>query len=196
MLNELENQIQKRARREKIQQKVLTMLFRFGTRSSRLAFAPEAALLKRLGLNHDEKWKPEYQIRQAVRRLHKKGLVQFQQRAFGWSVRLSSHGEKLAEKIHNAERIKIKKPEVWDKRWRIVIFDIWERRRGVRDKLRRALQKAGFYRVQHSVWVHPYDCGELISFLRADLKLGQGVLYIIADGIENDAKILEHFNLA
>ena len=77
----------------------------------------------------------------------------------------------------------------------MVIFDIWERRRGVRDKLRRTLEKAGFRRVQDSVWVCPYDCEELVAFLRADLRLGEGILYLIAEGVENDAKLRKLFGL-
>ena len=75
------------------------------------------------------------------------------------------------------------------------MFDIWERRRPIRDKLRRALQKAGFRRIQNSVWVNPYDCEELVALLRADLRLGEGVLYLIAEGVENDQKLRQWFGL-
>lgn len=192
----LETRIQSRARREKIQEKVLLILTRFTTQSTALAFAPDAVLKKRLGLPEGTKWKPTYQIRQALRRLEKKGLLACERTPRGWAARLSPKGEKAAKKLEAAEHIKIKKPNRWDGRWRIVIFDIWERRRGMRDKLRIMLQKAGFYKVQNSVWVHPYDCENLIVFLRADMRLGEGILYIIADGIENDYKIRQHFDLA
>ena len=175
---------------------MLATLFRVTTQSPRLVFAPEKVLLKRLGLPDSQRWKPTYQIRQAVKRLEKRGLVKFQKTSAGWAVKLSARGMEYSKRLHQAEEVTIKKPATWDGRWRIVIFDIWERRRGVRDKLRRLLKKSGFYRVQNSVWVHPYDCAELVTFVRADMHLGQGILYIIADGIENDHKIREHFNLA
>ena len=196
MTGVLETQVQKRATREKIQSKILIVLTRLTTQSSSLAFAPEAVLIKKLGLNDGQKWKPSYQIRQALRRLEKKGLVRYQRTAHGWTACLSPRGKKRAERLDAAERIKIRKPRRWDGRWRIVIFDIWERRRAKRDRLRHLLQKAGFYKIQNSVWVHPYDCEELIAFLRADMHLGQGVLYIIAEGIENDYQIRKHFDLS
>lgn len=192
----LEKQVSKRATREKVQQKVLLVLTRLTTQSSYLTFAPEAVLIKRLGLTDTNKWKPTYQIRQALRRLEKKGLVKSERTQNGWVTRLSQQGEKHAKKLETLEQIKIKKPPKWDGRWRIAIFDIWERRRVMRDKLRHMLEKAGFYKIQNSVWVHPYDCEDLIIFLRADMHLGNGLLYIIADGIENDFKIREHFNLS
>ena len=196
MAGVLETGVQKRARREKIQNKVLIILTRLTTQSSSLAFAPEAVLIKKLGLNDGQKWKPSYQIRQALRRLEKKGLVKYQRTGRGWAAHLSPQGERVAGRLDAAERISIKKPKRWDGRWRIVVFDIWERRRAKRDRLRHLLQKAGFYKIQNSVWVHPYDCEELVAFLRADMHLGQGVLYIIADGIENDFQIRKHFNLS
>src|SRR3989344_2704281 len=103
--------------------------------------------------------------------------------------------EKHSQRLHVAEEIHLQKPKKWDGRWRVVIFDVWERRRNIRNKLRSMLEKAGFLRLQDSVWIYPYDCEELVAFLRADLKLGNGVLYIIAEGIENDAKYRIHFDL-
>lgn len=196
MSKKLETVVKKRAKREKIQQKVALLLVRLTAQSARTTFAPEEVLLKRLNLNNHERWKPSYQLRQAVRRLEKRGLVEFQKGASGWAVRLSPKGKKWVYTLEVRESIKIKQPRQWDGRWRVVIFDIWESRRSMRNKLRHMLKKAGFYMIQNSVWVYPYDCAELVALLRAEMRLGQSVLYIIADGIENDAKIRQYFNLA
>lgn len=56
--------------------------------------------------------------------------------------------------------------------------------------------KVGFVRIQNSVWVYPYDCEELIAFIRADLRLGKGLLYIVAEGIEYDKHLRTHFKLS
>jgi len=45
----------------------------------------------------------------------------------------------------------------WDKKWRLVIFDIAEVTRQVRDLLRLKLKKLGFGMLQESVWITPYD---------------------------------------
>ena len=191
----LETQVRARARREKIQQNILLVLTRLTTHSSSLAFAPEAVLKKHLGLRDSRAGNATYRIRKALRRMEQKNLVVCERTPSGWTTRLSGKGEAFAKRLDKAEVIKIKKPARWDGRWRIVIFDIWERRRAQRDRLRLLLQRAGFYKIQNSVWVHPYDCAELIAFLRAEMRLGQGVLYIIAEGIENDHKIKRYFDL-
>lgn len=193
-MGKLEVQIKKRARRVQIRQKLMLALFRMTTGSASAAFAPEALLRKRL-FPEDTKNSPARRIRQALQRLEAQGMLKRQTTARGLTAILTEEGKKFAEKLHAAERIRIRPPRVWDQKWRIVIFDIWERRRGVRDKLRRTLEKAGFRRVQDSVWVCPYDCEELVAFLRADLRLGEGILYLIAEGVENDAKLRKLFGL-
>ena len=76
-----------------------------------------------------------------------------------------------------------------------LFFDIPERRRGTREKIRATLITLGFIRLQDSVWVYPYDCEDLILILKADFKIGKDVLYIIADQIEYDAPLRTYFNL-
>lgn len=193
-MGKLETQAKEKARRVQIRQKVMLALFRMTTGSSSAAFAPEAVLHKRL-FSQETKGSLARRIRQALQRLEAQGMVKRQTTAGGWTAVLTKEGKKFSEKLHEAERIRIHPPRVWDQKWRIVIFDIWERRRGVRDKLRRTLEKAGFRRVQDSVWVCPYDCEELVAFLRADLRLGEGILYLIAEGVENDAKLRKLFGL-
>jgi len=48
----------------------------------------------------------------------------------------------------------------WDGRWRLVLFDVPESRRAVRDKLRRYLHMRGFGYLQNSVWVTPDPVSE------------------------------------
>lgn len=45
----------------------------------------------------------------------------------------------------------------WDGKWRLVIFDIEEIERHLRDELRRKLKELGFGMVQKSVWLSPHD---------------------------------------
>ena len=193
-MGKLETQTKEKARRVQIRQKIALALFRMTTNSASAAFAPEEILRRRL-FPKDAKGSPARRIRQALQCLEAQGMIKRQTAARGWAAVLTEEGKRFAKKLHAAESIRIRPPRVWDQKWRIVIFDIWERRRGVRDKLRRTLEKVGFRRIQDSVWVCPYDCEELVAFLRADLRLGEGILYLIAEGVENDAKLRKLFDL-
>lgn len=87
------------------------------------------------------------------------------------------------------------RPRKWDGKWRIVIFDVPERRRRARDVLRGTLNRIGFYKLQASVWVYPYDCEELVTLLKSDYSLGKEVLYMIADKLEGDYRLKRVFSL-
>jgi DNA-binding transcriptional regulator PaaX len=159
------------------------------------AFAPNALKL----LKHaDPAWllkrDPARRIRESVSRLKRKGLVEFRIEQGTKRLRLTSRGQKRVDSIWDGTYT-ITVPKRWDKKWRMVIFDIPERRRESRDKIRSLVSRLGFLRLQNSVWVHPYDCEELVTLLKTDLKIGRAVLYIIADAIEFDAPIRRHFRL-
>ena len=90
---------------------------------------------------------------------------------------------------------KLNKDKKWDKKWGVLIFDIPENRRFDRDNIRRALISIGFMRLQDSVWVYPYKCEDLISLLKADTEIGEEVLYMIVEALENDEPIKKYFGL-
>ena len=86
-------------------------------------------------------------------------------------------------------------PRKWDKRWRVLIFDIPEKRAQLRQQLRIALRSIGFIRLQDSVWVYPYDCEDVIQLLKADFSMGYNVLYMIVDMIEGESRLRKQFKL-
>ena len=192
----IEEKVKQKAKRLKIQNVVLTSIY-FAAGLGLILMAPNAARL----LKYVEKYigpKPRLnrRVSQAINRLRERGLIERLQTGRGSALRLTSEGVRLMTSMEEEEKLfEIRKPKRWDGKWRIVIFDIWERRRGVRDRLRNLLQKNGFVKVQNSVWVYPYDCEELFVFLRTNLRLGKGILYIVAEEIEYDEAFRKHFKL-
>lgn len=141
--------------------------------------------------NHDRK----YRLNRAVDRLERQGLVKLVKNKYGvWCVRLTPSGIKQLRKYELSE-LKIEKPKKWDGKYRVVIFDIKEWKRGVRDELRNWLLHLGFVRLQNSVWVYPYDCEDILVLLKSNFKIGKEVLYITADKIENDYWLRKEFSL-
>lgn len=193
---QVEEKVKQRAKRQKIQNAVLASVY-LTAGLGLILMAPNAARL----LKYVEKYigpKPRLNRRmsQAINRLRERGLVERIQIDKGIALRLTKKGAELATSLEEEEKLfEIRKPKKWDYKWRIVIFDIWERRRAVRDRLRTLLQRNGFVKIQNSVWVYPYDCEELFVFLRTNLRLGKGIIYIVAEEIENDASLRKHFIL-
>ena len=94
----------------------------------------------------------------------------------------------------NIDRITIKKPNKWDGKWRIVIFDINNRLRHNRDLLRNKLLNLDFQKIQESVYVYPYNCTKEIELLSSTLSVPNDVIVMIADiiqGEENETKTID-----
>jgi len=97
-------------------------------------------------------------------RMLKTGLVKVKIRGDKTEVSLTTGGyRRLSELKHH--RWRVEQPKAWNGKWHILIFDIEEVKRGIRDRLRRELRYQGFMRLQDSVWVHAYDCTEFITLL-------------------------------
>lgn len=97
---------------------------------------------------------------------------------YGWITRINTNddilykitekGEKAADKI----LAPLKHTGNWDGRWRLVMFDIPESKRDVRDKLRRSLSNLGMGILQASVWISPNDIRKDVTEITERLDLG------------------------
>lgn len=137
----------------------------------------------------------KYHSKGVLARLKQKGEIEFIEREGKKYVRLTDLGEKILDLQREKLNLMNKKPKKWDRRYRLVMFDIPERRGKIRKLLRFEMQEVGFLRIQDSVWVYPYDCEEFIALLKADLRIGKDVLYAVIEEIENEGWIRKHFNL-
>ena len=142
-----------------------------------------------------KKYRFNYQVKTALSRLKTKGHIVFVERRGKKYARLTPEGERaLALERHKAALLNGRKRR-WDKRWRVVIFDIPERRKQVRERLRLLMRASGFALLQNSVWVYPHDCEDLITLAKAELRLGGSVLYLVVESIENEKHLRDHFGL-
>ena len=137
----------------------------------------------------------KYRSKGVLARLKQKGEIEFVERDGKKYAQLTDRGEKALDL--NREKLKIidNKPKKWDRRYRLVMFDIPEKHKKVREHLRFEMQEIGFLRTQDSVWVYPYDCEEFIALLKADLHIGKDVLYAVVEEIGNGKWIRKHFGL-
>ena len=192
IMGNIEERSKRKAKQTHIQDTVL-LYFRTVGAMAAVALSPNPTMYKLLyQMDPDSSRKRDvtYRVREAAKRLETGGLVK---RDHKGQFALTRKGERRAALLESLQNIHVMKSHDWDEKWRIVIFDVWERRRDIRRRLRTLLGKAGFVRLQDSVWVYPYPCEEFVAFIRADLRLGSGMLYIIADEIENDKYLKEYF---
>lgn len=89
--------------------------------------------------------------------------------------------------------IYFKNPKEWDKKWRIILFDIPEKDRQFRDVLRDHLRELKFHKLQHSVFISPFPCEKQLLELMSLYKASPFVRIVTADFVDNEEKIKKHF---
>lgn len=133
-------------------------------------------------------------LRDCIREFYEDKLVSFKESSNGiCKIILTEKGKQKTIAI-NADNLTIKRPSLWDRKWRIVIFDIPENEKKARDALRHKLKDMGFYCWQKSVFVHPYNCLEEIEFLVELFQIRSYVRFFEASKIMNESELLLHFD--
>lgn len=176
-----------------IQQKVLLLLL--GGLVLGLSGSPRRyfQILKDLGKD----WKKieKRALKRAVKSLYESRLLEEKQNKDGSiAIILTENGKKKAL-IYQLDEMKIEKPKIWDKKWRIVLFDIPENRKKTRDALRYHLKQLRFFEFQKSVFVHPYDCKSEIDYLIEFYNIRRFVRFVIAGFLDNELDLKNHFDL-
>src|SRR3989344_6182978 len=132
---------------------------------------------------------------QALWRLKKNRLIITNQKADGtFVVELTEKGKRKIKEFQFAD-LEIPIPKKWDGRWRIIIFDIPNKRNAGREALRNKIKALDFYQLQKSVWVFPYPCEKEIEFIVELFHLYPYVQIIEATKIKNDAKLRKYYGL-
>ena len=188
----IEDRIKKRVRKENIRRAILSTIATAGLLTVALA-APNVLKLLKYGPGVQSQYRSR--IRRSLDRLRDRGFVTYRKKGKDTRVELTQRGEILLMKLSSGSA-HIKRPVKWDRRWRIVIFDIPERRKFARDNLRLMLTTIGFRKLQASVWVYPYECEDVLTLIRTDSRLQREVMYIVAEEIENDRKWRHTFGIS
>lgn len=137
----------------------------------------------------------ERKVARALERLKKNRIIILNEKNGKFKVELTEEGKRKVKEIQ-FENLEIKKPSVWDGKWRVIIFDIPDKyKRRARDALREKLKELGFYPLQKSVWVIPYPCEKEIQFLVELFDIWPYVNTITAGNIYNDIKLRKYFKL-
>lgn len=89
--------------------------------------------------------------------------------------------------------LSIQRTEKWDKKWRIVIFDIADKHKTSRDIFRKKLRELGFEKIQESVYVYPFECTQEITQLSYILGETKNILITISEIIQGENALIEKF---
>lgn len=137
------------------------------------------------------------QLIRAVRRLEQRGLLRRKQRDDGNEYLLLTEAGERAFLLEKSRALTITKPKRWDGCWRVLIFDITENKKNMRDAIRKHLRRLGFYQIQKSVFVIPFSCTEEIGFLKRFYEANNELCLIQASSLgEKELVARKYFSLA
>ncbi|MEK9181434.1 MAG: hypothetical protein AAB786_00200 [Patescibacteria group bacterium] len=109
-------------------------------------------------------------------------------------VKITKKG-KINLRAFNIELMEIKKQKQWDKKWRLVMFDIPIRFTKGRESLRYHLKNLNFFQFQKSAWICPYPCEDEIIFIADFFGVGKFVEILTVENILRDEKFKKYFKL-
>ncbi|OGI22260.1 MAG: CRISPR-associated endonuclease Cas2 [Candidatus Moranbacteria bacterium RIFCSPHIGHO2_01_FULL_55_24] len=144
-----------------------------------------------------KEWKniSKSKLERSIQSLYESRLVDMRLQKNGvWKMVLTEKGREKTL-LYDLETLEIQKSAKWDKKWRIVIFDIPEKRKKLRNAFRSWLKRLEFYRLQDSVFVYPYDCRNELDFLVEFYGARKYVRFMEASHIDNEAHLKQIFSL-
>jgi len=134
-------------------------------------------------------------LERAINSLYTSHLIEEKNNRDGTTTLILSENGKQRVLRFNIDKLEIKKPEKWDGKWRIIMFDIPEKLKGLRDSLRLHFQTIGLIELQKSVLVYPYPCNDEIEFILELYNARKYVRFVLAEKIDNQLHLMKKFNL-
>jgi CRISPR-associated endonuclease Cas2 len=135
------------------------------------------------------------QLKNAFYNLKKQKLIEvIQEKDDKIKIRLTNKGKKRLKEF-SIDTLTIPQPQKWDKKWRMVIFDIPNKFVKAREALRKKLKELGFYQLQKSVWAYPYPCQDEILFVAEIFKIQSFINILTVEECLHDYKLRKFFEI-
>lgn len=112
-------------------------------------------------------------------------------------VKLTNKGQQRIKEFC-FEELRIKKSKHWDKKWRVLVYDIPTKPaiyNKAREALRNKIKEIGFRQLQKSVWVCPYECEDEILFLTESYRITRFVEILTVEKMLHEEQLRKKFKL-
>lgn len=93
------------------------------------------------------------------------------------------------------ERLRPPVPRMWDKKWRLVLFDIPEEFKKNRNSFAAGLKRMGFVQIQKSCFAFPFPCLDEIDVLADFHEVRSFVTFLVAESLEGSKALARRFKL-
>jgi DNA-binding transcriptional regulator PaaX len=171
---------------------ILVSLLKAGGIITFTVLAPGASVLLE-GFTRNKKI-DKREFSRTLKRLENNKLVSVSNKNGQMTVGLRAIGRQKAIE-YELDGMVIPTPKKWDKKWRVVIFDIPEKKRSARYYLKDKLDNLGFIQLQKSTYIYPFSCEDQIRCICSVYGVSKYVKFIVADQIDGQDHLESIYNL-
>ena len=194
-------------KKKKVKRKYSLKVKKFGSLKKKVLLLLLAGISLGLTKRPDYQWKVikktskewekinKERLKEIIKEFYQEKLVEYKEKPDGSIEIVLTEKGKLKALEGKIDELEIEIPKTWDKLWRVVIFDIPEKKKKARDALRRKLKEFGFLELQKSVFIFPYECKDEIEFVVEVFGIRRYVRYLIVKEITNEEELLLKFKL-
>jgi CRISPR-associated endonuclease Cas2 len=133
------------------------------------------------------------EVERVANRLERKGFVEKIETEQGIKIRILTKG-KSELLMFNLRDLK-PKTGIFDGTWRMVFFDIEEKKRRTRNLLTKYLRQLGMVEMQESIYVSPHDITAEVKYIRELLDIANNVKIGELSKLENSEELRELFKV-
>lgn len=139
-----------------------------------------------------DKRERERELRRIERYMRRQGLISLEPDNYQHGLSLTKKGQKRLKKVMYKD-LAIPIQTKWDNRWRLVFFDIPQKRKTSRDALTQKLRLLKFQPLQKSAWIHPFPCRDIVAKVTETLEISKYITYTEIIHIDNEADLKDRF---
>ncbi|MBI5798442.1 MAG: hypothetical protein HZB10_00735 [Candidatus Yonathbacteria bacterium] len=132
-------------------------------------------------------------VKNSVYRLEKAGFIK-RKDGNGGLFMLTQKGREKAMR-YAILQMKISSQKTWDKKWRLIMFDIPEKKKQARSAINLALKRLGCVQYQKSVFVTPFPCEKEIDFVGECFGARDHIAMVVAIDIEKSDHLKKFFKV-
>ncbi len=132
-------------------------------------------------------------LRSEIKRLKSTGIIEEISQEGEAIFRLTEKGKQKLFK-YKLEDMVLKSGN-WDRKWRLVIYDIPTGYKNQADAFRRLIKKMDLLQIQKSVYLTPYPCKDEIAFLKTMYGIDDYVTVLTISGIESEESYRKYFGV-
>lgn len=137
----------------------------------------------------------EKQLQKSIYNLKRRKLIKIIREKNGKTeVKLTNKGRRRIREFMFNE-ITIPKPAHWDGKWRVVIFDIPVKFNRGREALRAKIKKLGFFQLQKSAWIFPYECEDELLFIAETYNVEKYIEVLTVERLFHAKQLRNKFKL-